>query len=80
MTRPAKSGAQTPATPTQNLARWDNEGGAPDPDATTDTYANALPEGITCRTVREYFVGPYHYTDLAQAIAERDRQRKSVSG
>ncbi|MBD2840889.1 hypothetical protein [Erythrobacter rubeus] len=40
-----------------------------------DAYGNALPDGITCRIVREYIVGPYRYTDLSQAIAERDRQR-----
>lgn len=40
-----------------------------------DPYGNALPEGITTRLVREYRVGPYRYTDLDQAIAERDRQR-----
>ena len=40
-----------------------------------DAYGNALPDGITTRLVREYMVGPYRYTDLAQAIAERDRQR-----
>lgn len=40
-----------------------------------DAYRNALPEGITTRLVREYMVGPYRYTELAQAIAERDRQK-----
>lgn len=53
----------------ETFARWENEGGAP------DVFANALPEGITSRVVREYFVGSYRYTDLDLAIAERDRQR-----
>lgn len=60
----------------QTLARWDNEGGASDLDP-SDPFANALPTGITTRVVREYFVGPYRYTDLNQAIAERNRQRNA---
>jgi len=64
MTRPPAK-----RSPAPSLSRWDNEGGAVDP------YANALPDGITTRTLREYVVGPYRYTDLKQAIAERDRQR-----
>lgn len=59
----------------QPLASWTNEGGALDPANSADPYANALPEGISTRMVREYMVGPYRYTDLTQAIAERDRQR-----
>lgn len=49
--------------------RWENEGGA------SEAYANALPDGITTRLVREYMVGTYRYTDLQLAIAERDRQK-----
>jgi hypothetical protein len=62
----------------QPLASRDDEGGVPgatDPADHADPYAKALPDGITSRLVREYLVGPYRYTDLAQAIAERDRQR-----
>lgn len=71
MTRPA-----LPRSGEQILARWDNEGGALDADAAhaLDPFANALPQGITTRLVREYMVGPYCYSDLALAIAERDRQ------
>jgi hypothetical protein len=69
------TGPDRPAQVEQNLARWDNEGGTPD-RALPDAFANALPEGITERTVREYMVGSYRYTDLALAIAERDRQHE----
>lgn len=40
-----------------------------------DPYGNALPEGITSRIIREYMVGPYRYTDLAQATAQLERSR-----
>lgn len=51
-----------------------NEGGA------LSTFAGALPVGITTRMVREYCVGRYCYSDLALAIAERDRQYALGSG
>lgn len=54
----------------ENRARRDDDGGVP------DMQGDALPAGITSRLVLEYSVGPYRYTDLAQAIAERDRQRR----
>jgi hypothetical protein len=71
MTRPV-----LPRSSEQILARWDNEGGAPDTEAAQahDPYANALLEGITMRLVREYMVGPYCYSDLTLAIAERNRR------
>lgn len=77
------SAPDAPGRTPQPLASWDNEGGAVNPADPADPagpYAKALPDGITSRLVREYFVGPYRYTDLAQAIAERDRQRASGSG
>lgn len=61
--------AECPDEDAQIVARPGNEGDA------ADAFANALPEGITSRLVREYLVGSYRYTDLALAIAERDRQR-----
>lgn len=53
---------------------WENEGGA------LSTFAGALPVGITTRMVRQYCVGRYCYSDLALAIAERDRQYALGSG
>ncbi len=73
-----------PQVKDQTLARWDNEGGAPNGepsehlDSIGDTFGNALPSGITTRLVREYMVGPFRYNDLALAIAERDRQGKGA--
>ncbi len=64
MTQSDKSGAPASSRPI-----------AATEESTQDAYGNALPEGITSRLVREYTVGPYRYTDLEQAIAERDRQR-----
>lgn len=61
--------AERPDQYSDTFARWETEGGAP------SAFANALPEGITSRFVREYLVGSYRYTDLDLAIAERDRQR-----
>ncbi len=63
MTRPVGPGETA-----DKLAEWDNEGGA------QSAFGNALPGGITTRLVREFMVGPYCYTDLQLAIAERDRQ------
>ncbi|KPQ32170.1 MAG: hypothetical protein HLUCCX21_02665 [Porphyrobacter sp. HL-46] len=66
--RKAVGSGAAPAIRLAEMRAWENEGGA------LDTFAGALPDGITSRIVREYCVGPYRYTDLAQALAERDRQ------
>ena len=55
-----------------DVGGWENDGGAQAP-----SFGDQLPEGITSRTITEYLVGPYRYTDLAHAIAERDRQTSS---
>lgn len=48
---------------------WENEGGGLQPWG-----AEALPEGMTARTITEYCVGPFRYTDRALAEAEWRRQ------
>ena len=63
--RKAVGSGAAPAIRLAEMRAWENEGGA------LDTFAGALPDGITSRIVREYCVGPYRYTDLAQALAER---------
>lgn len=68
MTQAPTTPADEPDRTEQPIERWDGEGGSPDPDG------EDLPSGITSRLVREYMVGSYRYTDLAQALAERERQ------
>ncbi len=61
-----------PGETADKLAEWDDEGAA------QRAFGNALPGGITTRLVREFMVGPYCYTGLQLAIAERDRQNAAA--
>lgn len=60
-----------PIAPAQTRARdeWENEGGGlkPQDDA-------PLPQGMTSRSITEYSVGTFRYTDRALAEAEWRRQ------
>lgn len=47
---------------------WENEGGSLDHDPLADL-------GITRSQIEEFEVGGYHYTDLANAIAQAHRLR-----
>ncbi|MGI9374598.1 MAG: hypothetical protein ACR2PC_00675 [Tsuneonella suprasediminis] len=51
------------------LDSWESEGGSLDPPQVP------LPNGVTTDIIRQFYVGPYVYTDLALALAEHHRQQ-----
>lgn len=64
MRDPRKTGADKAAQ-----EEWDNEGGG-----LKSWSDGSLPPGIATRTITEYCIGPYRYTDRLLALAEWRRQ------
>ncbi|WP_123639869.1 hypothetical protein [Tsuneonella flava] len=58
----------TPAEP-HSIGSWESEGGSLDPPQVP------LPDGVATAVIRQFFVGPYVYTDLPLALAEHRRQQ-----
>ena len=52
-----------------SITKWEGEGGA-----LATSGATALPSGIRTDTIKQYYVGPYRFTDLGLALAEHARQ------
>lgn len=60
---------RTPPAEPRGIGGWENEGGQ------TDAPVPRLPGGIVATPTTLYTVGPYRYTQLADAEAELNRQR-----
>lgn len=67
------AGDALPRSTARAMASWEGEGGALDPPEIP------LPEGVTVKAFRRYYVGPYVYESLELALAELGR-RKAPSG